>query len=142
MRVVGGRHCLAMQSLRGRTSKESGQRMSKEEMFESPENWDFESAEARPPVRGKRTVVSVGMSGEEFQLISRCAHLVHMKVSEFIREAAVDKCRTVPAIAVFAGASISGAGIFVIDAKPNDTRGTATFNEPKVWSSAAVPAKA
>jgi hypothetical protein len=57
------------------------------------EEWDFESSEARAPVKARRTVVSVSFPIEDFQVVARHAEAFGFKVSEFIRQAALEKTR-------------------------------------------------
>ena len=58
-----------------------------------PEAWDFESAERRPGTKADRTVVSVGFPRKDFELVAEEAERVGMKVSEFIRNAALNDAR-------------------------------------------------
>lgn len=54
--------------------------------------WDIDEAEhLPPPERRARAVVSVAFPGETFELVSRAARSAGMKISQFIREAAVEK---------------------------------------------------
>ena len=64
-----------------------------EEELEREDTWDLEAAKVHKPRSSRRTVVSVGMSSDEFRLIARSAERASMKVSEFIRDAAVEKAR-------------------------------------------------
>jgi hypothetical protein len=61
------------------------------EELESPDTWDYENAERRPPAKAARAVVSVAFSREEFDLVATSAEREGMKTSEFIREAALEK---------------------------------------------------
>lgn len=57
--------------------------------------WDIERAEQLPPPeRRARAVVSVAFPGETFELVSRAARSAGMKLSQFIREAAVEQATT------------------------------------------------
>ena len=54
--------------------------------------WDFESAEQlAPPERKARAVVSVAFPGDAFDYVSEAAEGAGMKLSHFIREAAIEK---------------------------------------------------
>jgi hypothetical protein len=58
-----------------------------------PENdgnrWDFERAERRSSTRRPRAVVSVAFSRDDFDHVATMAEALEMKVSEFIRTAAL-----------------------------------------------------
>jgi hypothetical protein len=94
--------------------------MTNREELESEDNWDFQAGEVRPPVRGRRVVISVSVRPEEFAKIARSARRAGMKVSEFMRQSAVEKSRVEPGEFVLTGASVSGVGTIVIDMKPSD----------------------
>jgi|SRR5581483_8801405 len=61
--------------------------------LENEETWDFEGAERRSPVTNRRAIVSVAIPSEELSEISQAAVQAEMRVSEFIRSAAVEKAR-------------------------------------------------
>jgi hypothetical protein len=63
--------------------------MTDEEM--ETQEWDLESAEMQPPVRGRRAIVSVGFKPDELSLVAKCARGSRMKLSEFVRNAAIEK---------------------------------------------------
>jgi hypothetical protein len=67
--------------------------MSKEDerQLENAETWDFEQPTAREPVKSSRVVVSVAFPREDFVRVSTCAEQAGKKVSEFIREAAIER---------------------------------------------------
>src|SRR3989304_1492999 len=56
---------------------------------EDTADWDLVSVVRRPAMRGRRTIVSVAFPSNEFQLVAAYAESQGMKVSEFIREAAL-----------------------------------------------------
>ena len=62
-----------------------------ESELENQENWDYEHLETRTPVRTPRVVVSVAFRCEDFESVSKYAERSGKKVSEFIREAALEK---------------------------------------------------
>lgn len=66
----------------------------KADELENESNWDFDSAERREAIPNRRTVVSVAIPREEFGAISDAARQADMKVSEFIRVAAIEKARS------------------------------------------------
>jgi len=51
--------------------------------------WDWESATWQPPVVNPRAVVSVSFPSADFQVVARAAEAAGLKLSEFIREAAI-----------------------------------------------------
>jgi len=62
-----------------------------ENELENQDNWDFDQAETKGPVKSNRVVVSVAFQRTDFQLVSKLAQRLGKKTSEFIREAAVEK---------------------------------------------------
>jgi hypothetical protein len=62
-----------------------------ENELENSENWDFEHAEKKQPTKALRVIVSVAFKKNDFTIISNYAERMDKKVSEFIREAALDK---------------------------------------------------
>ncbi len=70
--------------------------MDEKELIElqSPESWDDDEGEVRPPVKSPRAVVSVGFSRGDFQEVAEQARRQGMKTSEFIRQAALDRIRS------------------------------------------------
>ena len=55
------------------------------------ETWDFERPSVREPVKASRVVVSVAFRRDDFASVSAYAEQIGKKVSEFIREAAIEK---------------------------------------------------
>ncbi|MBI2919437.1 MAG: hypothetical protein HYY01_15800 [Chloroflexi bacterium] len=62
-----------------------------ERELEKPESWDFEQPEIRGPVKASRVVISVAFRRDDFDQVSKYAERVGKRVSEFIREAAIEK---------------------------------------------------
>jgi hypothetical protein len=60
---------------------------------QKPENWDFETPIVRKSSKPTRIVVSVAFRLDDFQQVSKCAHLVGEKTSQFIRDAAIEKSK-------------------------------------------------
>ena len=89
--------------------------------LEKDENWDFDHAEARPAVKNRRTIVSVAFHQDDFQRVASYAAAAGMKVSEFIREAALEKTRgdSDAATSVISGAS---SGLVLESGLPSLTR--------------------
>ena len=73
--------------------------------------WDFGAAESRPGVSRPRAVVSVAFAREDFNKVAECAESHAKRVSEFIREAALEKVAS-SALPVFTS-STSGPSLFV-----------------------------
>lgn len=59
--------------------------------LEQPDNWDYDNAERRRPVRGARAVVSVAFSRADFEQVAAAAEHVGQRTSEFIRQAAMER---------------------------------------------------
>ena len=74
--------------------------------LESEGTWDLDKAERQAPVKDSRVVVSVGFRGSEFQMVGESAERHGMKVSTFIRAAAIE--RASPAVS---GVHISLGGV-------------------------------
>lgn len=64
--------------------------MSDDELMDR-EQWDWSRVVRRPGVKGARVVVSVAMSRVEFEAVSGAAEAMGMKLSEFIRRAALSR---------------------------------------------------
>lgn len=62
----------------------------KREDLENPEEWAFERAQRRSNTRRPRAVVSVAFSRDDFERIGEAAESLNMKVSEYIRTAALE----------------------------------------------------
>jgi hypothetical protein len=77
-----------------------------------PNEWDFQEAQTKPPVKGRRAVVSVAFPAEDFQTVSKYAESFGMKISEFIRSAAVERTRPHDSAASVAGGGT--ACVFVV----------------------------
>ncbi len=60
------------------------------ESLEREDTWDFATAERRPGSKVSRAVVSVAFSREDFELVGERAEQLGLKVSEFVRSAAID----------------------------------------------------
>lgn len=74
-----------------RKEKNMGRDRKEEEDLQNPDNWDFEQAEEQLPVRRARAVVSVAFSRDDFERIADFAESNDMKISEMIRNAALDR---------------------------------------------------
>ena len=61
------------------------------EDLQDPEAWDFETSEQLPPMKSAGAVVPVRFPREEFELVAEYAERAGQGLSDFIREAAVDR---------------------------------------------------
>lgn len=68
-------------------------RLTPEELAElqDPATWEDETEAVRPAVKSLRAIVSVAFSREDFENVADYAKRHGMKISEFIRQAALDR---------------------------------------------------
>ena len=59
------------------------------EGLQNPESWDWERAEGRPGRKKPRAVVSVAFNRDDFETVAAFAERAGMKLSQFIRSAAI-----------------------------------------------------
>jgi hypothetical protein len=59
--------------------------------LEDPTTWDYEGAERRPGVDAPRATIAVTFGSDDLELVERCAERLGMRMSEFIRQAAVER---------------------------------------------------
>jgi hypothetical protein len=81
--------------------------------LEDPNNWDYEAAERRLPAKTRRAIVSVAFPPEDFQRVSKTAEAAGLRLSEFIREAAVKASAGGRAQADFVVTGVGGQVILV-----------------------------
>lgn len=86
--------------------------------FANPESWDFDNAELRQPERAGRTVVSVSMSRDEFQLVGEYADQIGMKTSEFLRKAALARVRGTRRGVIYSASAGGGSMILNVSIAP------------------------
>jgi len=79
------------------------------EELQNPESWDWERAQARPGRKKPRAVVSVAFKRDDFETVAACAERAGMKLSEFIRSAAIG-CAEGKMMVVFLTSGSPGAG--------------------------------
>jgi hypothetical protein len=79
--------------------------------LQSPESWDWERAESRPARKKPRAVVSVAFNRDDFETVAAFAERAGMKLSEFIRSAAMG-CAEGKTLVVFltSGSPEAGGG--------------------------------
>lgn len=92
-----------------------------EHELENPDNWDYDHAETRKPVRSPRVVVSVAFRHADFVTVLKYAERLGKKTSEFIREAALEKAANRPPENVSYSVSNTGA-LWAILSLPTTTR--------------------
>ena len=73
-----------------------------------PDSWDWEHAQSRAGRKKPRAVVSVAFNRDDFETVALYAERAHMKVSEFIRSAALG-CAEGRYLVVVPSASSPGA---------------------------------
>ena len=79
------------------------------EELHNPESWGWERAESRPGRKKRRAVVSVAFNREDFDLVAAFAERAGMKLSQFIRSAAIG-CAEGKMLVVFLTSGSPGAG--------------------------------
>lgn len=62
-----------------------------EHELKDPKNWDYDHVEKREPVKSPRVIVSVAFRHEDYETISDYAERSGKRISEFIRDAALEK---------------------------------------------------
>ena len=81
------------------------------EQLQDRESWDWELAESRPARKKPRAVVSVAFNRDDFDTVAAFAERAGMKLSEFIRSAAIG-CAEGKTLVVFltSGSPEAGGG--------------------------------
>lgn len=99
--------------------------MNKKELteLESDETWDHDRGELRPPVKNRRTVVSVAFPRHDLERVGRAAEQEDMKLSEFIRRAAVSQATTRAVVTSIIWEGTTSSGQFIMSG--DVVRGTA-----------------
>ena len=87
--------------------------------LEKAESWDFEQPEVRQPVKASRVVVSVAFQHDDLDPVLECASRSGKKISEFIREAAMEKATGRGALVFDSG---SKGVVWFSKLRPNITR--------------------
>lgn len=90
--------------------------------LQDEKTWDFSKAERKPGIK-KRTVVSVAFNREDFERVAEHAERLRMKISEYIRNAALQCAEEHPHIVTFVSGSL-GAVIQVRELAPTTSRET------------------
>src|SRR5215217_7345095 len=74
--------------------------------LQDPNTWQDMEDDKRPPVKPSRVIVSVAFPRSDFDLVSEAADEHGMKMSEFVRNAAIERARATVAESV--AVSLSG----------------------------------
>lgn len=74
------------------------------------DDWDLDQAEIHQPPKNPRAVVSVAFPRNDFRKVSEAAAISEMKVSEFIRTAALERAEHVAGSSHSYSMSTSGSG--------------------------------
>lgn len=94
------------------------------------ESWDYERPEVRGPVKAARVVVSVAFRRDDFERLGNYADHVGKRISQVIREAALEKTTGWGAILVYAS---DNWGVYGWSAqKPPFTQATGSRIDPPV----------
>ena len=88
---------------------------------ENSENWDYQRPIVKKPVKSSRVVVSVAFPRADFVRVSAYAERLGRKVSEFIREAAVEKATGQSGASIVHGSGGTGA-LWYVEQMPTITR--------------------
>jgi hypothetical protein len=79
------------------------------EELQNPESWDWERGESRPGRKKPRAVVSVAFNRDDFETVAAFAERAGMKLSQFIRSAAIG-CAEGKMLVVFLTSGSADAG--------------------------------
>lgn len=112
--------------------------MSKEELeeLERAESWEETGENVQPSSKSARAIVSVAFSREDFEAIAEFARHHGMKMSEFIRRAALDRMtpkREEPCVVSVTGAVYTE---YVSVSAPRARTRVTTTSEPAVYATA------
>jgi hypothetical protein len=104
-----------------------------------PESWDWEHAQSRAGRKKPRAVVSVAFKRDDFETVALCAERAHMKVSEFIRSAALG-CAEGRYLVVLPSASSPGAGsVVTLFPPPSPTNAPEFKKEEYEYAGTVIP---
>ncbi|MHB8574132.1 MAG: hypothetical protein ACYDCQ_02255 [Dehalococcoidia bacterium] len=97
-------------------------RRMEDESLQDPQNWDWSQAERRPGSGASRAVVSVAFPATDFDLVSEAAERMGVKLSQFIRAAAVEKARPhTESLRILLATSSNGFSPFTLPSRPIPT---------------------
>ena len=89
--------------------------------LENSDNWDYQRPVVKKPVKALRVVVSVAFPRADFVRVSTHAERLGKKVSEFIREAAIEKATGQGGASIVHGSGGTGA-LWYVEQMPTITR--------------------
>lgn len=81
-----------------------------EDYVNRDDDWELDQAEIHEPPKNPRAVVSVAFPRDDFRKVSEAAGASDMKVSEFIRTAALERAERVAGTSHSYSMSTSGSG--------------------------------
>lgn len=90
--------------------------------LQNPDNWDTEHIEVHPPAKAPRVVVSVSFPRRDYEKVARCAKELDARVSEFIRDAAVERACAQRLYAEVSSVTHSTAVAIFMEKPPSATR--------------------
>ena len=93
--------------------------------IEDARNWDMDNPERSGPVRNRRTVVSVSLPSDVFQVVAAAAAEAGLSTSQFLREAAVAKASPAWVEADLSWAGSSGSVVSYVSPRPTTVARTA-----------------
>jgi hypothetical protein len=104
-----------------------------EKELENPENWNFDEAERHEAVRNRRSIVSVAIPSEEFVIIAKAAEREGLKLSQYLREAALEKAKGSNAGRLLTVAALYLGGSGQLFAQSDHPLGPSTRIEPPYY---------
>ena len=107
------------------------------EELRDPENWSFTDEQTVPRSRAARAVVSVAFSRDEVERIQEYARDRGLKLSQFIREAALAQSERATNISRASFTSVGGRGQVIAYFEPAPASSAASSVELQEPSSAA-----
>ena len=96
--------------------------------LEDARSWDLDNPERSGPVKNRRTVVSVSLPSDVFQVVAAAAQESGLSTSQFIREAAVARASPAHVEADLSWAGSSGSVVSYVSSRP--TTGAKTADLP------------
>ena len=95
--------------------------------LEDARSWDLDNPERSGPVKNRRTVVSVSLPSDVFQVVAAAAQEAGLSTSQFLREAAVARASPAYVEADLSWAGSSGSVVSYLSQRP--TTGARTADE-------------
>jgi hypothetical protein len=99
--------------------------------LQDPNQWELDQAkEIETTGRKPRAVVSVAFDGSDFATVSNAARLAGMKVSQFIREAALERATLPTQFVTFGATLVETKGLWWSDTDSTRNISGASILEP------------